>query len=262
MLALRQQAVPFLAYSIPGTENASVVAARSAACAGVAETVAITSVAERFQKQLAFLQTACEPFRYWSVEEPYRGQRRGKLVSEDNAAVGLSTILTESRPTGGLIYLSGSGADEILSDYAIDGDPVFCHSCFRGVFPRNLSTVFPWCSFYKGTQRNYLMKEELVAGAHGVEGRYPFLDPKVVQEYLWLSADVKNSEYKRPVADYLRAFGFPNAWKQKIGFNVLPDASFIAPTAAMDSGHKSLTSMIHGFNLKKDNHLPATAVKN
>ena len=30
------------------------------------------------------------------------------------------------------------------------------------------------------------MKEELVAGVHGIEGRYPFLDPKVVQEYLWL----------------------------------------------------------------------------
>lgn len=38
----------------------------------------------------------------------------------------------------------------------------------------------------KGTQRNYLMKEELVAGAHGVEGRYPFLDPNVVQE-LWVT---------------------------------------------------------------------------
>ena len=68
--------------------------------------------------------------------------------------------------------------------------------------------------------RNYLMKEELVAGAHGFEGRYPFLDPKVVQEYLWLTSELKNSEYKRPVADFLRMHHFPNAWKRKIGFSV------------------------------------------
>ena len=62
------------------------------------------------------------------------------------------------------------------------------------------------------------MKEELVAGAHGVEGRYPFLDVDVVQEFLYLSAAVKNSEYKRPIADLLREHTFPNTWKQKIGF--------------------------------------------
>eukprot|EP00966_Prymnesium_polylepis_P156149 3607659-Prymnesium_polylepis.2 len=61
----------------------------------------------------------------------------------------------------------------------MDGVKLFPHSCFAGVFPANLSDIFPWCSFYKGSQRAYLMKEELTAGAHGVEGRYPFLDPKV-----------------------------------------------------------------------------------
>ena len=129
-------------------------------------------------------------------------------------------MLTRARPQAGLIYLSGSGADETISDYAMNGVRLFPHSCFAGVFPANLSTAgfFPWCSFYKGTQRAYLMKEELVAGAHGVEGRYPFLDPAVVQEFLWLSADVKNSEYKRPVADFLRAHSFANTWNQKVGF--------------------------------------------
>ena len=136
--------------------------------------------------------------------------------------MGLSAILHVARAKGTLVYLSGSGADETISDYAIDGTPIFEHSCFQGRFPQELETpgFFPWCSFNKGTQRNYFMKEELVTGAHGIEGRYPFLDPKVVQEYLWLTPELKNSEYKRPVADYLRAHGFPNAWRQKIGFNV------------------------------------------
>ena len=81
-----------------------------------------------------------------------------------------------------------------------------------------MAGYFPWCSFYGGSQRAFLMKEELVSGAHGIEGRYPFLDAKVVQEFLWLSPHVKNGEYKKPVADFLRSHAFPAAWRQKLGF--------------------------------------------
>ena len=168
-----------------------------------------------------WLKAHAEPFRYWQTSPGAdHGKRVGAYLIDDAAAVGLSEILKVARPRAGLIYLSGSGADETISDYAIDGQAIFSHSSFNGVFPQNLSTLFPWHGFYYGTQRNYLMKEELVAGSHGVEGRYPFLDPKVVQEYLWLTPELKNSEYKRPVADYLRSHAFPNAWKRKIGFNV------------------------------------------
>jgi len=31
---------------------------------------------------------------------------------------------------------------------------------------------------------SYLAKEEYVGGAYGIESRYPFLDKKVVQEFL------------------------------------------------------------------------------
>ena len=65
------------------------------------------------------------------------------------------------------------------------------------------------------------MREELVSGAHGVEGRYPFLDPKVVQEFLWLSAEVKNSEYKRPIADLFRKHNYPIEFGTKKGFAVI-----------------------------------------
>ena len=40
------------------------------------------------------------------------------------------------------------------------------------------------------------MKEELTAGALGIEARYPFLDKNFVQEYLWLKSSNKNREYK------------------------------------------------------------------
>ena len=35
------------------------------------------------------------------------------------------------------------------------------------------------------------MKEETITGTWGVEGRYPFLDKRVVQEFLWLSNSLK-----------------------------------------------------------------------
>eukprot|EP00966_Prymnesium_polylepis_P002949 67332-Prymnesium_polylepis.1 len=117
----------------------------------------------------------------------------------------------------------------------MDGKAIYPHSCFRGVFPQNLSEngFFPWCSFYKGSQRAFLMKEELTSGTHGIEGRYPFLDPDVVQEFLWLSAEVKNSEYKRPVADFLRAGAFPNAWNAKHGFKARENLGVAVPTEVL-----------------------------
>ena len=35
-------------------------------------------------------------------------------------------------------------------------------------------------------QSSYLAKEESITGGFGIEGRYPFLDKAVVQEFLWL----------------------------------------------------------------------------
>ena len=75
------------------------------------------------------------------------------------------------------VFLLGSGGDEIISDYAIDGKPKYEHSSFNGIFPKDLREIFPkkWKSFYYGTQRSYLMKEEMIGGMHGIETRYPFL---------------------------------------------------------------------------------------
>jgi hypothetical protein len=57
-------------------------------------------------------------------------------------------------------------------------------------FPSDISGIFPWGNFYYGSQWSYLMKEECIAGSLGIETRYPFLDRRVVQEYLNLSNDL------------------------------------------------------------------------
>jgi len=51
-----------------------------------------------------------------------------------------------------------------------------------------------------------------------VEARYPFLDPKVVQEFLWLAPEVKNREYKAPLHDAFANWGYPFEKRKKTGF--------------------------------------------
>jgi hypothetical protein len=47
------------------------------------------------------------------------------------------------------------------------------------------------------------MKEEMVAGENGIEGRYPFLDRQCVQEFLLLKSELKNQFYKSAAHYYM-----------------------------------------------------------
>ena len=49
-----------------------------------------------------------------------------------------------------------------------------------------------------------------MTGAYGVEGRFPFLDTRVVQEQLSLSADLKNTYYKAASQLYMAKHGYPH----------------------------------------------------
>jgi len=140
-------------------------------------------------------------------------------ITDDNGSIGLGTICGLARPCDELIYLTGSGADEILSDYGWKGVRHYRHSTIGGHFPDDLSSVFPWRNFFGNTQRAYLRKEEYVAGTFGIEGRYPFLDKQLVQEFLWLTAELKNRYYKAPLHNYMIVNNYPFAINEKIGFN-------------------------------------------
>lgn len=148
----------------------------------------------------------------------YKYRMTGQKVTNDNGSIGVSYICSKAKPKGEIIYLSGSGADEIISDYGFNGVKHYSHSTIGGHFPEDLSTVFPWKNFFGNTQRAYLMKEETVSGTWGVEGRYPFLDKQVVQEFLWLSAELKNKNYKSPIHNYLQSHNYPFENGIKVGF--------------------------------------------
>lgn len=137
----------------------------------------------------------------------------------DQGALGAHVLAGFARSKRRVVNLSGTGADEILSDYGFAGTKFYFHSEFGGLFPEDLTTIFPWKKFYGDTQRSYLFKDEFVLGRHGVEGRYPFLDKQLVQEFLSLSAALKNRTYKAPLEHFLLSHGYPFEPLRKRGFS-------------------------------------------
>ncbi len=104
----------------------------------------------------------------------------------------------------------GQGADEIFSDYALYGSTTLGGD-YTGVRSK-------WDNFDAGYNRNIIGQSERALGAIGVEARYPFLDRNVVQEFLWLEDEVKNSEYKQCLAQRLRKHNMPFVEREKFGF--------------------------------------------
>ncbi|KAF4677404.1 hypothetical protein FOL47_001616 [Perkinsus chesapeaki] len=200
--ALVSIGLPHAAYSIFSQEDLAILEARAQYSRNVSDSSLFILTERELDNSHSILQERGEPFRY---------SQRGRIgmMGDDPAASGLAFICELAREEGRSLYLSGTGADETISDYGFNGTRIFPHSDFGGLFPDSLGDIFPWQSFFMGTQRDYLMKEEMVAGAFGIEARYPFLDRTVIQEYLWLTPEVKNSEYKKPIADYIARRAYP-----------------------------------------------------
>lgn len=131
----------------------------------------------------------------------------------DYAAKALSHICELANKEGRKVYLSGAGADEIMSDYSLIPN----QSEFKGVYPNELKE---WSNFTQSCQYSYLGKEECVGGRWNIETRYPFLDKDLVQEFLWLIPELKNKNYKAPLFEYLTRSDFPFQKNEKIGFSI------------------------------------------
>jgi len=140
---------------------------------------------------------------------------------EDASAKPLMHIGYRAKSNNCRVFLSGTGSDELYGDYYIaktyEKD---ISTCFKGTYPDNLKTIFPWKNFFNGTMRKYLTKDECIMGSLGIETRYPFLDTKLVQEFLWLIPELKNAAYKAPLQQYLKKYNFPYCENEKLGFNV------------------------------------------
>ena len=154
----------------------------------------------------------------YSHKEDGQIDSQPRKLHEDFGSIGMYLICKEMESRGFNAVLSGTGADEIFSDYGFGGIKYFPHSEFGGLFPDQLEGFFPWRKFYGDSQRSYLTKDEMIAGLFGIEGRYPFLDKDLIQQFLRLSTSLKNSRYKNCIANFLEINNYPYESGKKIGF--------------------------------------------
>lgn len=219
-VALNAQGLPYDTFSMMGGEVKGLLRKRfrinrAASCGDAHEYPAVEKALEA--ELMRDILEEVEPFEYFHEDAP------GVVTSlqRDTGAIGANFIARESRRHGRLVILSGSGADEIMSDYGFAGRKHYYHSEFGGLFPDSLEGFFPWRKFYGDTQRSYLFKDEFILGRHGLEGRFPYLDRRVVQEFLWLTSELKNRWYKAPLEHLFSTYGYPFERGVKRGFNPL-----------------------------------------
>ncbi len=191
--ALTKIGIPYQAYSIMGRENLSVLNARKPNGEFLALDDAVVESTD------AFIRGHAEPYTY---QLTVSGKPYAMDLFDDPAVVGHGCIYALARSENRRVCLSGQGADEIMADYA---KWPFATE-FNGHFPEPLHE---WRNFRGNYQIAYLTKEEHIAGAYGIETRYPFLDNAVVQEFLWLQARLKNSAYKAPLHEYFTRHDYP-----------------------------------------------------
>jgi len=113
-------------------------------------------------------------------------------------------ICKEAKRTGHTICFSGHGADEIYSDYYTPRTKGV--SVVRGDYT---GWRKKWPNFDMGYGRNILGMFDRTAGCVGIETRYPYLDRDTVQNFLWLSDELKNEKYKQCLHKAMSLRGFP-----------------------------------------------------
>jgi asparagine synthase (glutamine-hydrolysing) len=208
----------FYSFSLLGSENEQIVLKRldlkteNSACYKLYKEDSVYNFSHMT------IKNRTEPFYYTIHSSSSDYNEYNTLLIDDGGSNNFASICRAAKKYECKICLSGSGADEIISDYGFNGKKLYQHSNFGGKFPEDLSSIFPWASFYGSTLESYLAKEEYVGGAFGIEMRYPFLDKDVVQEFLWLHQDLKNKEYKAPIDYYFNINNFPYAKLEKRGF--------------------------------------------
>lgn len=115
----------------------------------------------------------------------------------------LNYVCSKMRYINKKVLYSGHGADEIIDNY------IFKFSSRNkplnmSYWPEDLSTVFPYDNFYDNRQRKLIDMQQYCTLSYGIESRNPFLDKELVQEWLWISSSLKNSDHKGPIKNFLK----------------------------------------------------------
>lgn len=203
--------------SMPRGENANIINQRKTILKDEHLLLNIDNSEKNIWRQ--YLSDNCEPFNWdWKynprVNNINNGFSMGSMLGKCKI---IDTSIKQDKNIK--VLFSGIGADEVMAHNSY-------YSCGYGnvdIFPQDLSSVFPWPNFFHGSMSNYLKGDEYVGGAFSYETRYPFCDRELVQEFLWLTPELKNkynnSQYKPALTSYLEKEKFPFHLR-KCGFNV------------------------------------------
>lgn len=203
--------------SMPRGENAHIINQRKTILKDEHLLLNIDNSEKNIWRQ--YLSDNCEPFNWdWRynprVNHINNGFSMGSMLGKCKI---IDTSIKQDKNIK--VLFSGIGADEVMAHNSY-------YSCGYGnvdIFPQDLSSVFPWPNFFHGSMSNYLKGDEYVGGAFSYETRYPFCDRDLVQEFLWLTPELKNkynnSQYKPALTSYLEKENFPFHLR-KCGFNV------------------------------------------
>jgi len=165
------------------------------------------------------LENNCEPFTWdWRYVPKINKIDNGFDKSSMLAKAKTMKMLNTTNPKIKVSY-SGIGGDEVMNIAKYYSHGVGNPSRF----PKNLEKVFPWKNFFEGSMKNYIKGDEYVGGCYSFETRFPFCDKYLVQEFLWLTPDLKNRfqkyDQKPALVQYLIKEKYPFCEK-KYGFDV------------------------------------------
>jgi asparagine synthetase B (glutamine-hydrolysing) len=207
---LLKQNSNFKSYSVMGTENHDILSFRIDLLQKQNKPFEILYKSDPLiDRAIEHIKTKTENFKYTISSSSSDYNEFDLSLVDDNGSRYFSLICDYASREAYKIALSGQGPDEIYSDYGFNGEKIYKHSNFGGLFPKDLCSIFPWNSFFGSSMESYIAKEEYVGGSYGIEVRYPFLDKQVVQEFLWLTVELKNSNYKAPLKQYLEKNNYP-----------------------------------------------------
>jgi asparagine synthetase B (glutamine-hydrolysing) len=202
---LAKQGFKFKTYTIPNNENLAIIFQR------LPKEYAVSTLSEKdFDRIKKHLEKNIVNDKY-TIK--YNGVETDMRILDDKASVGGAFMCELAQAEGRKVYLSTQGSDEIMSDYSL----IPMQSEFKGTYPKDLKE---WYNFKNGCNYSYLMKEERIPAVYGIETRYPFLDIDLVQEFLWLKAELKNRFYKAPLHNYLTKNNIPFEANVKRGFTL------------------------------------------
>lgn len=191
---MSKQGIHFKAYTTLNGENEQVIKER---LKYIPENAIIGMTQELYQQYYNFLKGKINP-----------------LILTDRGAPGVAHIFDTAKKEGRSIYISNQGSDEIISDYALSTYPG--QSRFKGIFPDKL---YEWPNFRSNVNLLYLKETEDIAKIYGIMVHYPYLDIDLVQEFLWLTPELKNKYYKAPLREYFTINNIPFEENVKRGFH-------------------------------------------